>query len=109
RACDDAVFLPVSTEDLQVGVIAGPAWAKARLPHAMQMAHDVAIRIENANFRNGGRAQLFLAPRLSQQALGREPGRRDIVLAREDGRYLYCLFGHANNSNLSERREIAAN
>ena len=39
---------------------------------AAQVPHDVAVRIEDADVRNGDVGESFLPPRFAQQALGRE-------------------------------------
>ena len=72
---------------MKVGVIAGPAGARAGMAVAMQVPHDVAVRIENANFRNSTGSQMLLPTRLAQQALRRKNRWRIVVLARKDRRH----------------------
>ena len=69
RATDDAVFVTFVTEDIQLGVVAGPAVVAAGAFGGTQVAHDVAIRIKNANVRNGDVRESLLPTRLPQQVL----------------------------------------
>src|SRR5262249_9176392 len=84
RATNDAAFVPLLAKDVQVGVVAGPAVVAAGAFGGAQIAHDVAVRIENTDFRNSDVWELLLPTRLSQQTLGRESRRCLVVFVPKD-------------------------
>ena len=90
RTTHNAVVVPVVTENIQLGVIAGPALVAAGAFCGAQVAHDVAVRIENADFRNGDVREPFLPARLPQQVLGRELGCCLVAFVPKDRRC--CCF-----------------
>jgi hypothetical protein len=55
-------------------------------PSRNQLAHDVAIRIENTNFGNSDNGKALLPTRLMQKAFRRKLGRCSRILAAQDRR-----------------------
>jgi hypothetical protein len=66
RATDNTGCFPAKRERIKLGMIAGPALEWFRLPRALQPAHEVTIRIENADARHIHRRQALLPPGLAQ-------------------------------------------
>jgi hypothetical protein len=85
-AADNSELNPVATEAVELRVIAGPSCFKPGLATGEQAAHDVAVRIEDADVRDAGVRNPLLPARFAQQIFRREGGRLRIVLLREDGR-----------------------
>jgi hypothetical protein len=56
-----------------------------------QVPHHVAVRIENADLRNGCERETLLAARFAQQALRRESRGRVITLMQKDPRIFYFV------------------
>jgi hypothetical protein len=88
RATHDAVFVPVMLKNVQLGVVAGPARMKAGASGSAQVPHDVAVRIENADIRNGDVGEPLLPSRFAQQAFGRESRWRFITFVPKNRRSL---------------------
>ena len=62
----DTVFVPLVMKDVEIGVVAGPAGMTVGTSPGTQVPHDIAIRIEQADFRNGHGGQAFLPTRFAQ-------------------------------------------
>jgi hypothetical protein len=80
-------------EEMEIGMVAGPAVMATHPPLPLELADDVAVRIQQADLGHRVDRDRPLAPRLAQQALGRERRWGAIVLVREDGGRLLML-GH---------------
>ena len=91
-AADNAIIYPLMFEGMEVGVIAGPQRRTASATRREEVAHNVAIRIEDADFRDGAGADALLPPRLPEESVRREDRRRRSVFETEDGR---MIVGHA--------------
>ncbi len=76
---------PGKVECVEFGVIAGPVGEGDRRAALAQLAHEVAIRIENAAGRRLRIAEPFLSPGLSQEGGGGEHRRLRCRFVVEDG------------------------
>ena len=101
-AADDAVFAPFVMKPVEIRVVAGPTGMAVSMPGSTQVPHDVAIWIENTDFRDGGGGQTFLASRFAQQVLWCKGRRGAIVLMRQD-RWHSC-FAHWDNPDALRRK-----
>ena len=79
RTSDDAEELAVLRHRDEIGVVAGPFRQGPGPAGGLQVTHEVAIRIEDADLRHVSRWQGFLPPGFPQQVLGPEHrgGRRN--------------------------------
>jgi hypothetical protein len=66
RAADDTDGLVPERKRIEPRVVARPALEDLRLAGLPETAHDVAVRIENADRWDVGRFKAFLAPGLAQ-------------------------------------------
>ena len=82
--CDDAELDATVVEGLKLRVVAGPAFMQSGSARAAQMAHDVAVGIEEAVLGNRTGLDPLLPPRLAQQRVGREDRGGAMVLAAQD-------------------------
>jgi hypothetical protein len=71
-ATDNAIFTSVMTKGIEIGVVTGPSWMAFGASGISQVAYDVTIRIENADFGDCSTWQAFLTTGFTQQALGCE-------------------------------------
>ena len=62
----NAVLVLLVTKDVEIRVVAGPIGMTVGTSRSAQVSHYVAIRIENANFGNGGGGQTLLATCFAQ-------------------------------------------
>src|SRR4029077_11912203 len=105
-ATHDTVFVAVVTENVQLGVIAGPALVAAGAFSCAQIAYDVAVGIENADFRNGDVRQSFLPAGLPQQVFGGESRGCLVTFVPKDRRRFCFTDGHCwENPRWALRRE----
>jgi hypothetical protein len=51
--------MPVSTKDMEIGMVASPSGMADGQSGVAQISNHVAIGIENADFRNDGLGRLF--------------------------------------------------
>ena len=72
-----------------------------------QAAHDIAVRVEQADWRHRRVRDVPLAPRLAQQRLGAEHRRRVVALRREQRRGR-CLGGPTHRPGHGVRRSVPA-
>ncbi len=59
-------------EGQEIGVVAGPLRVTTTTIRSKKMAHDVAVRIEHADFRNALGTDILLSARLPEQSVRRE-------------------------------------
>ena len=90
RAADDARRSPAEWKFVQLAVIAGPGVGELRLAAALEAAHDIAVRIEDADVRHAGGRQALLPPRLAQQGDRLEYRGCIRVFVGENGRDGHC-------------------
>ena len=86
RRTDDAIPDAAAIERVEMGVVAGPGRVTIGAPRRRQMFNDIAVRVENADFRDLASRHALLPARLSQQRLRRENRRLVVPLARQDRR-----------------------
>ena len=87
-AADHANLVAIEVQDPHVSVVADPSLVPLRPALCTQLTHDVAIGIEQADFRNRNSLCTLLAARLAEQAFGRQ-GRWGVVMfVGKDGRLL---------------------
>ena len=86
RRTDDAIPDAAAIERVEMGVVAGPGRVTIGAPRRRQMFNDIAVRVENADFRDVAGRDALLPARLSQQRLRRENRRLVVPLARQDRR-----------------------
>jgi hypothetical protein len=86
----DAVFMPCMMKNVQLGMVAGLAAVAAGASSGAQVPHNVAVRIKNADFRNGDVREPLLPSRFAQQVLGSESGRRFVTFVLKD-RQRFCV------------------
>jgi hypothetical protein len=67
-----------------MGVVARPGGVSAGASRRRQMCDDIAVRVENADFRDVASGHVLLPARLSQQCLRRENRHLIVPLARQD-------------------------
>ena len=60
-AAHDTVFAPFVMKPVEIRVVAGPTGMAVSMPGSKQVPYDVAIWIENTDFRDGGGGETFLA------------------------------------------------
>lgn len=68
-------------------MIAGPAFDSLGSPGNAKMAHDVSVRIKNADVRDRAIRQILLAARLAQQIFRVENRLRAVMLRSQDRRH----------------------
>jgi hypothetical protein len=86
RAADDPVLPVAVIKAIHHAVIASPACDRPRAACSAQMAHNVAVRVEDANLRHRRVRDVLLAAGLAQQALRREGRGQVVVLVAQDRR-----------------------
>jgi hypothetical protein len=74
----------VALEGVQVRVIAGPRCEAARAIRRDEVAHHVAVGVEDTDAGHRTGADAFLPPRLAKQCVRRKDRRRPVVLAAQN-------------------------
>ena len=72
-------------EGVEIGVVAGPCRKPARTVCGDEVAHDIAVWIKDADFREDTGVNSLLSARLPKQSLRREYRCCPMVLAPQDG------------------------
>ena len=84
RRTDDAIPNAATFERIEMRVVARPGVVSTSASRRRQMGDDIAVRIENADFRDVAGRRLLPTAGLSQQRLGRKNRRLVESLARQD-------------------------
>src|SRR5258706_10348845 len=85
-APDNSEINPAAAERVELRVIAGPSRFKPSLATSKQTAHNVAVRVEDADVRDAGASNLPLPACFAEQILRRKCRRLRVMFLRKDRR-----------------------
>ena len=93
---DDADGFSRQLKGVKLGVVARPGGEPMGLAGGVEVANDVAIRVENADRRHVQDRQILLTTRFAQQRLGLKDRRFAMSLVVENGgRSVMLLRGYS--------------